>query len=85
MAVNPDKFQVILLDKSKSDHTNLRIVVDNQNKKVILSVELLGIQIKDKFNFNLHVSNICRSAAKWILGFKEKKILIDNYFMANFN
>ena len=85
MIVNPDKFQVILLDKSKSDHTNQRIVVDNQNKKVVLSVELLGIQINDKFNFNLHISNICRSAAKRILGFKEKKILINNYFMVNFD
>ena len=85
MIVYPDKFQVILLDKSKSDHTNQRIVVDNQNKKVVLSVELLGIQINDKFNFNLHISNICRSAAKRILGFKEKKILINNYFMVNFD
>ena len=57
-------------------------------------VELLGIQIDDKFDFNLHVSNICRSAAnqlnalfrlKRFLGFKEKRILINSCFMANFN
>ena len=63
MMVNPDKFQAILLDKRKGDHTNQRIVVDNQNLKVVSSVELLGIHIDDKLNFNMHISNICRSAA----------------------
>ena len=62
--------------------------------KIALSVELLGIQIDDKLNLNLHISNICRSAAnqlnslirlKPFLGFKENKILINSYFMANFN
>ena len=27
--VNPDKFQTIILDKRKDDHTNERITVDN--------------------------------------------------------
>ena len=68
-----------------SGHTNQRIVVDNQYIKVVSSVELLGIQIDDKLNFNLYISNICRSAVnqlnalirlKRFLGFKEKRILI---------
>ena len=62
MIVNPDKFQAILLDKRKSDHKNQRIIVENQNIKVLSSVELLGIRIDDKLNFNLHISNISRSA-----------------------
>ena len=94
MIVNPDKFQTILLDKRKRDHTNQRIVVNKQNMKVVSSVELLGIQIDDKLNFNLYISNICRSAVnqlnalirlKRFLGFKEKRILINSYFIANFN
>ena len=61
---------------------------------MVSSVELPGIQIDDKLNFNLYVSNIYRSAAnqlnnlirlKRFLGFKEKRILINSYFMANFN
>ena len=85
MIVNPDKSQTILLDKRKRDHTNQRIVVNNQIIKVVSSVELLGIQIDDKFNFTLYISNICRSAVnqlnalirlKRFLGFKEKRILI---------
>ena len=92
--VNPDKFHAILLEKRKSDHTNQRIVVNNQNIIVVPSVELLGIQIDDKLNFNLHMSNICRSAAnqlnalirlKRFLGFKEKRILTNSCFMVNFN
>ena len=59
--VNPDKFQAILLYKRKSHHTNQLITGDNQNIKVLSSVELLGID--DKLNFNLHIGNICRSAA----------------------
>ena len=88
MTVNPDKFQAILLDKRKSDHTDQRIVVDNQNIKVVLFAELLGIETDDKLNFNLYNSNIYRSATnqlntfrlKRFLGFKEKKILISSYF-----
>ena len=59
--------------------------MDNQNIKVVSSIELLGIRIDDKLNFNLHVSNIWRSATnqlnvlirlKQFLSFKGKRILI---------
>ena len=58
------------------------------------SVKLLGLQLDDKLNFNLHISHICKSAAnqlnalirlKKFMNFEEKKILINSYFMANFN
>ena len=61
---------------------------------MVSSVKLLGIQIDNQLNFNLHISNICRTAAnqmnaltrlKRFLGFKEKRILINSYFMVNFN
>ena len=62
MIGNPDKIQAILLEKRKSDHTNQRIVVENQNIKVVSSAELLGIQIDDKLNFIFQISNMCWSA-----------------------
>ena len=73
--------------------TNQRFKVGKQNIKVVSSADLLGIQINDNLNFNLHISNFCRSAAnqlnalirlKRFLGFKEKRILINCYFMAHF-
>ena len=92
--VNPYKFQVIITHKKKGDHTNENVVIDNKQIKTIPSAELLGIQLDDKFNFSPYIRNICKSAANQLnalirlqtfLSFKEKKILINSYFMANFN
>ena len=63
MIVNPDKFQVIIIDKKKGDHTNENVVIDNKQIKTVPSVERLGIQLDDKLNFSPHISNICKSAA----------------------
>ena len=63
MIVNPDKFQVIIIDKKKGDHTNENVFIDNKQIKTVSSVELLGIQLDDKLNFSSHISNICKSAA----------------------
>ena len=52
------------------------------------------IQIDAELNFNLHIANICRSAAnqlnalirlRMFLDFEEKKVLIKRYFYSNFN
>ena len=63
MIINPDKFQAIILDKEKSNLTNILLTIDNQTIKPVPSAELLGIHLDDKLNFNLHIGNICRSAA----------------------
>ena len=94
MIVNPDKFQVIIIDKKKGDHSNKNVVIDNKQIKTVPSIELLGIQLDDKLNFSPYISNICKSAANQlnafirlqkILSFEETKIFINSYFMANFN
>ena len=54
MIVNPDKFQSKVLNKKPSDLTNTNFQVDNQVIKSISFEELLGIQIDDMLNFNLH-------------------------------
>ena len=83
MIVNPHKFQVIIIDKKKGDHTNENVVIDNKQIKTVSSVELLGIQLDDKLNCSPHMRNICKSAANQLnalirlqkfLSFKEKKI-----------
>ena len=94
MVVNPDKFQAIILDKRKRDHTDENFTVDNQQIKVVSSVKLLGLQLDNKLNLNLHIRNFCKSAAnqlnalirlKKFMNFEEKKILINSYFIVNFN
>ena len=59
MIINPEKFQAIILDKKKSNLTNILLTIDNQTIKSVPAVELLGIHLDDKLNFNLHISNIC--------------------------
>ena len=65
-----------------------RITVDNQDIKVVSSVKHLGLQLDDRLNFNLHISNIWKSATnqlntlirlKMFMNFEEKKILINSY------
>ena len=94
MMVNPGKFQVIIIDKKKKCHTNETLKIGDKIIKASSSVKLLGVQIDDQLNFNLHISNICRSAAnqlnalirlKLFLAFEEKKTLISSYFYSNFN
>ena len=79
MIINPDKFQAIILDKKKSNLTNIPLTVDNQTIKSVPSVELLGIHLDDKLNFNLHISNICRSAANQL----NALIRLKNYLSIN--
>ena len=94
MVVNPDKFQAIILDKWKRDHTNEHITIYNQQIKVVSSVKRLGLQLDEKLNFSLLIINTCKSAAKQLkalislkkfMNYKEQKILVNSYFMANFN
>ena len=61
MIVNPDKFQIIILDKKKGDHTNENVVIDNKKIKIVPLVELLGIQLDDKLTFSPHIRNMCKS------------------------
>ena len=94
MIVKPNKFQLIVLDKKSSDLTNTKFQVDNQLIKSVFFVELLDIQTDDKFTFNLHISEICKSAAnqltalirlKTFHSFHTKEVLINSYIISNFN
>ena len=94
MVANPGKFQAIILDKKKNNHTQEIIKIDKNVVKVKLPVKLLGIQTDAELNFNLHIADIFISAANQLnalimlrkfLGFEEKKVLINSYFYSNFN
>ena len=51
MIVNPRKFQAIILDKKKTNHTEETIKIENKAVKVKSSVKLLGVQIDTGVQF----------------------------------
>ena len=63
MIINPGKLQAIVLDKNINNDKQEITKIDNKAVKVKSSVKLLGFQIDAELNFNLHILNICRSAA----------------------
>ena len=94
MIVNSEKFQAIILNKQKRDYSNETIEFDNKIIETVSSVRLLDVQLDDKLNFSIHVSNICKSATNQLsalirlnnfLCFGEKRVLINSYFMSIFN
>ena len=89
MFVNPGKFHVIILDKKKNNHTQEIITTDNKVVKVKSPAKLLAVQTDGELNFNLHIANICRSAANQLnvlnglrkfLGFEKENVLINGYY-----
>ena len=94
MIANPGKFQAIIFDQKKTNHTQEIIDTDNQAVKVKLSEKFLGVQIDVELDFSIHIAIICRSAANQLnalirlrtfSGFEEKKVLINSYFYSNMN
>ena len=94
MIVNPGKFQSIIIDKKKQDHTKETFEIGDKVIEVSPSVKLLGVQIDDKLNFNLLITNIYRytenqlnalTRLKLFLRFEAKKVLVNSYFFSNFN
>ena len=58
MIVNPDKFQVILLDRRGSDDTNIKVKIRKEKIKSTSSVKLLVVHNDDKLNFNHHINKL---------------------------
>ena len=58
MIVNPGKFQGIIIDRKKQNHT-AESKYRSENIKTSSSVRLLGVDIDDKLNFNQHTTRIC--------------------------
>ena len=62
MIVNPDKFQVILLDKGRSDNINIEVEIGNEKISSNSSVKFLGVHTDDKLNFKEHINKIYKCA-----------------------
>ena len=94
MFANPDKSKAFVIDKKKTNYTNEKMQISNEDIQIVPSVRLLGITIDDRFNCNEHISNICKSAAnqlsgfvrlKTFLGSHERNVLVNSFVLSNFN
>ena len=94
MFVNPGKSHSIIIDKNKQDHRKEISEIGDKVIEASPSVKLLGLQLDDQLNFNLHITNICRTAAnhlnalttlKRFSSFEAKKVLVNKYFHSNFS
>ena len=63
MQANPEKFQAIAIGP-KTHSQNITFNLNNNTIKCDDEVKLLGITIDFKLNFNNHISNICKKAAR---------------------
>ena len=77
MIVNPDKFQAIVLDKRKSSNTEVKFIIGSEQIQAVPSVDILGITIDHKLNFNLHNDKICLKSANQLNG--------SSFVLSNFN
>ena len=94
MIVNPDKFKSIIIQKINRTSKHKQFLIGNDVVDVASSVKLLGIYIDDQLNFNLYISNTCKSASKQLnalvrlkcfLGSEERKVSINSLILSNFN
>ena len=93
MIANPSKFQGIVLSKKKeSIRTNFKI--KDKTIESSSSVELLGVLIDEKLNFETHIKNLCNNAGgqlntlyrlKNFLTPLSRKLAINSFITSNFN
>ena len=63
MIVNPDKFQLKLLRKSKKKVIQEKLEIDNNEIESENSVTLSGITIDKQLSFDDHISKLCNKAS----------------------
>ena len=95
MLLNPNKIQVLFLPRKKELNTS-DINLNFNNNNIISSnwVKLRGIKIDSRLNFEPHVSDLYKSAARQLnvlirlksyLTFGARKILIESFVHSSFN
>ena len=63
MIMNPDKFQLMLLQKSTKKVIQAKLEIDNNEIESVNSVNLLAITIDNRLSFDDHISKLCSKAA----------------------
>ena len=63
MQANPDKFQVMMLGKIAFEKCK-SLIIGGTEIKCEESVKLFGVTIDYLMNFDTHISNVCKKAAR---------------------
>ena len=94
MIVNPDKFQAIIIDKSKKSEEPYLLNINNVEITSKPSVQLLGLEIDVKLDFENHIEKICKKGNAQLNAFiriqkyfnrREKEIIINTLLYSNFS
>ena len=94
LEANPSKFQSTLLKNKNVNAEDFNIIVDNDTIDLTASMNVLGINIDDKLNFNSHVSNMCNKAGRQLnvlqrlkgsLDYASRLSIYKSFIMSNFN
>ena len=63
MIAYPENFQALLVKKDRTETTRQSISIQGKTIKSEDSVKLLGVNLNQKLNFDLHISDICKKEA----------------------
>ena len=95
MIVNPDKFQAIILQKGNNKNKNHKtLAIENIEISTAKTVELLGLTIDNRLNFEEHISTLCKKASLQLnaisrlqnyMNQKEREAIINSFIYSNFN
>ena len=94
MSANPDKFQAMIINKCGRHKDLHSLKIGGFDITSEESVDLLGIEIDNKLNFNSQIGSLCKSAAGQLntinaynkyINFEAKKALLESFVQSNFN
>ena len=94
MIVNPGKSQSIIIESNKVKINLQSLKINYNSTETSKSVKLLGIEIGNHLNFQLHVSTICKKPAgqlnallclKYFLNQDQRNIIVNSFIYSNIN
>ena len=70
--------QAIVLDKRRTSNTKVKFIIGLEQIQAVPSVDILGITIDDKLNFNLHIDKICLKSGNQLNAHVRLKCFLGN-------
>ena len=64
LETNTSQFQSMLLKNKSVNAEDFNVIADNDTVNLTETINVLGVNIYDKLNFNGHLSNICNKAGR---------------------